>query len=96
MSPALDHQPGTLSKEQRNLHPLSYATTLQKEAERGSALGNVIVPRSNKRNWIVLYDTPKDSKFPYFKDTKRIKNGETTTETTNDIASVTLTTTMTT
>ena len=86
MSPVFNHQLGTLSKEERNSDFFSYATALQKEAERRPELGNVIIPRFNKRNYIVLYDTPKDSNFPLLKDTKRINNGETTTETTNETA----------
>ena len=86
MSPVFNHQLGTLSKEQRNSVFFLFATALQKKAERGPELGSVIIPRFNKRDYIVLYDTPKDSNFPLLKDTKRINNGETTTGTTNETA----------
>ena len=67
MSPALDHQPGIMSKEEKNLVLLSHAAVLQKEAETGSKVGTVIFSSSNKYSCAVLYDALKNSEFSLLK-----------------------------
>jgi len=52
MSPDLNHQLGTMSKEKMNLALLLYTVALQKEAETGPKIGNVKNPRTNKRSCV--------------------------------------------
>ena len=49
MSDDLNHQSATMSKEQWNPVLIAYATPLQKEVEIGPEMGNIIIPRTNKR-----------------------------------------------
>ena len=56
MSPDLNHQSSTMSKEQRNLVLFSYATVLQKEAETRPEMGNVTIPSTNKRSCVVQWE----------------------------------------
>ena len=55
--------PGALSKAQRDPSLCTYVAALQREVENEPVLDNVIIPNSNKRNWIVLFGAPdpKDS-----------------------------------
>ena len=57
MNPGLT-QPEILSKAQRNSSLFSYAAALQREAETGPELANLVIPNSNKNNCIVLYVAP--------------------------------------
>ena len=62
--------PGTLFNAQKNTSIYSYVSTLQREADNGPALANIIISNCNKMNCIVLFGSPDPKEFPKLKENK--------------------------
>jgi len=85
-------QPGTLYKAQRNPRLCTYLASLQREAENGPALDNVIIPNSNKRNYIVLFGAPDPKDFLKLEGNKKQAKKITSNDNQSKLSNKTVTT----
>ena len=69
IAPEYNNQPGTITREYRNLTLVSYAETLQRETKHGYIITNMETPRKSKRLCVVLYNA--NNEFPKIRENKR-------------------------